>query len=264
MTINCSEKIGEIGLDRLIDTYLCSKYGKDPTKCIDCPSLDGCPAGKRAVELLEEETASKPKIKYGTDEGRKKAGKIMADRARKNAEEASKVSNAVEFLMNKFGVSRVAATNRVSIYKKKYPDLTFGTMKHPKKPEPIEDADTDEVSLDDFLKLNGDTDGDHICMQHADYIQQAEDQLNDKLKSKGYFTMDDIRNSLYSEDSNFVTSLKAEYDRTQQRITDISTKIADLEKEQEYLEMVLESMGDLMELMESRKNDNSYNEKDGV
>lgn len=241
MTINCSEKIGEIGLDRLIDTYLCSKYGKDPTKCIDCPSLDGCPAGKRAIEILEDATGP---VKSDIAKKANKGTMAMAAKARMKAEELTKVDDAIEYLVEHYGNTRAMAFQTIHRYEKKYPDLVFTYKTHRgikinDCTEPSSEIE-DEVALSDFLtQYDGDTDGDHIC------VQQSEDSVG--------------------KDSNFVTSLKAEYDRTQQRIVDVSTKIAQLEKEQEHLEKVLESMGDLMELMsESRKNDNSYNEKDGV
>ena len=137
------EKIEELELDKLVDVYLCSKNGKDPTKCIDCVSLDECVAGKRAVELLEG--ATKPKFKPGEN---------MKVFARKRAEEASKADDAVIYMMEHYGNTREQAVLTIGRYRKSFPDLTFNYVSHKgqnaKKKDTSKD-DPDEVSLSDFL-----------------------------------------------------------------------------------------------------------------
>ena len=202
------EKIEELELDKLVDVYLCSKNGKDPTKCIDCASIDGCVAGKRAVELLEG--ATKPESKSA---GPMKSGENMKILARKRAEEASKADDAVIYMMEHFGNNRKQAVLTIGRYRKSFPDLTFNYVSHKGqngRKKDIFNDDQDEVSLSDFL-----------------------DAHNEPAVSG-------------APKSNFVDSLKEERDKVLSECNDISSKIDELNHELEQKEKILEALDNLV------------------
>lgn len=107
-----------MNLEELTDVYLCNKYGKDPVKCLDCQDHESCPAGKRAIELLNEMTGGDqniPKWKKGVNANR--------NRARKKAEELSRMEDPVKYLVEVEGSTPHCAKERLRKYRENYPDL---------------------------------------------------------------------------------------------------------------------------------------------
>lgn len=109
--------IDSLGMEELVNTYLCSKYGKDPVKCIDCASLSGCPAGKRAVDILDEMTGGEKSL---SAEQRNAVRRI---KVRLIAEEASRSGDPIGYLVKRYGMPRNKARARLVYYRKIFPDL---------------------------------------------------------------------------------------------------------------------------------------------
>lgn len=107
-----------MNLDELKDIYLCNKYGKDPIKCLDCEEHEVCPAGKRAIELLNEMTAGDQKTKAW-----KKGVRTNQLKARKIAEELSRMEDPIKHLIEVEGTSVHCARERMRRYRIQYPDL---------------------------------------------------------------------------------------------------------------------------------------------
>ena len=226
------EKIDTLGLDELVSTYLCSKYGKDPVKCIDCASREGCPAGKRVVDLLEEATGTKPSP---VERPNNRQGKNMIDMARKRAEGASKADDAVVYMMETYGNTRDQAVLTISRYRKKFPDLTFNYVpirKGAHKVKKKQEQESDEVSVSDFLNIHDvDTDGDKA------FLNVVPPKPND----------------IVGHISNFRTALGAEYSRILNEIEDISSKITELSERKDRLARLVSSMEELIKVMEEER-----------
>lgn len=105
-------------LEELTDVYLCNKYGKDPVKCLDCQDHESCPAGKRAIELLNEITGGDQK-----ESKWKKAMDARKIKVRKVAEELSKMEDPIKYLIEVEGKTAHCARERMRKYREKYPDL---------------------------------------------------------------------------------------------------------------------------------------------
>lgn len=114
MTVKMLDKMT---LEELTDTYLCNKYGKDPIKCLDCEKHEGCVAGRRAIEILNEMTEARKLSKWD------KARLVRVDKARRRAVEVMKHEDPLKYLMEVEGVNIRAARERIRKYKMKYPDL---------------------------------------------------------------------------------------------------------------------------------------------
>ena len=108
----------EMNLEELTDVYLCNRYGKDPVKCLDCQDNESCPAGKRAIELLNEMTSGDQKIPKW-----KKGVNANRNRARKKAEELSRMEDPVKYLVEVEGTTPHCAKERLRKYRENYPDL---------------------------------------------------------------------------------------------------------------------------------------------
>lgn len=116
--------LDSLTLEELQDTYLCSKYGKDPIKCLDCEKHESCPAGKRAIEILNEMTEAKKLSRW------EKGAMTKSLQAKARAAEILKHEDPVKYLESQ-GLKRSAALERIRKYKKNYPDL-FGLPVTPK------------------------------------------------------------------------------------------------------------------------------------
>ena len=106
-------KIGEMELDEL-RPMLCQLHGQDPTCCMDCKGVDGCPAGKRAVELLEEYTRADK-----VEPAEPKQGGAMLRRARLLAD----MEDPVTYLCEEQGKTYHHATELVRSCCKFYPEI---------------------------------------------------------------------------------------------------------------------------------------------
>lgn len=123
-----AKMIDNMTLDELTETYLCKKYGKDPIKCLDCEKHNSCPAGKRAIVLLNEMTES-PKKLTKTEE----ACTIHQKRAREQAEIILKNDDPLKYLIEVEGLKVHTAKERIRLYKLRYPDLFTADELKPKK-----------------------------------------------------------------------------------------------------------------------------------
>ena len=112
-----AKTLDTLSLEELTETYLCSKYGKDPIKCLDCEKHMTCPAGKRAIELLNDMTESKKLSKW------EKASLANSRKAKARATEILKHKDPRGYLMECEGISYDAARERIRKYRKQYPDL---------------------------------------------------------------------------------------------------------------------------------------------
>ena len=109
----------DLTLEELMDTYICNKYGKDPIKCLDCESHESCPAGKRAIELLNDMTESKKQSKW------EKGMHANAMKARLRAMELAKMDDPIKYLIEVEGLNTHTARERMRRYREKYPEA-FG------------------------------------------------------------------------------------------------------------------------------------------
>lgn len=155
--------------------FACPRYQKLPEWYLKCVSCKGkCSAGERAVELLDESTASTPvkeetpvkrdpyaseKFRNGRDawnaSQKAKTRELAADVFR---EAALKDANPMEILSYKVGCKIETARGRINGWIREYPDLNeelhmkeimskyVRHYKTPVKQEP------DDISIDDFLK----------------------------------------------------------------------------------------------------------------
>lgn len=114
MTVKMLDKLT---LEELTETYICNKYGKDPIKCIDCDKHESCPAGKRAIELLNEMTECKKLTKQ------EKGALSIKLKARQKAAELIKMEDPIKYLVEVDGLKISAAQERMRKYKRRYPDL---------------------------------------------------------------------------------------------------------------------------------------------
>lgn len=114
-------KIGEMDLNEL-KKYLCMKNGQSPEKCDGCQSLSGCPAGQRAVVLLNERELEKAKERADI---KRNANVSIHDRreiARAKFIQAVNQPNMIQFMMETYGNSRNCARENLKQWAKKYPD----------------------------------------------------------------------------------------------------------------------------------------------
>lgn len=118
------EKIGELNLIAL-RKYACAKINSQKDwylKCVECRGLDGCSAGKRAIELIEEETKPRKSQTEKFNERMKKT--VIAQHKTQQADkyiEAMKTDDPAGYLVEKgyFDV-RWRATDALKQWRKRY------------------------------------------------------------------------------------------------------------------------------------------------
>ena len=79
-------KITQMDLEQ-IKSMLCPMSNGDPMRCIGCKSIGGCPAGQRAVVLLDKATSHM------------NGSEAMKEKARQNCLEAMQQEDPIAFVM---------------------------------------------------------------------------------------------------------------------------------------------------------------------
>lgn len=155
--------------------FACPRYQKLPEWYLKCVSCKGkCSAGERAVELLDESTASAPveeetpvkKDPYASEKFRNGRDAWNASQRAKTRElvinvfrEAAKWdANPMEILVKKVGCKIGTAHTRINGWIREYPDLDEELhmreimSKYVRRYKTPVKQESDDISIDDFLK----------------------------------------------------------------------------------------------------------------
>ena len=175
-TENVTEKIENLNLVAL-RKYACPKINKQKDwylKCVDCKGLNGCPAGKRALEIMETQTKPEEANLANAVKAAAAASVKRTARARERIESAfagttNVLTRAQRLLeLEKKEISAHALSQRCRSWIKRYPDLdkkyefnklaVFFGRNEDKDLTPAKllkkyfsTSEEDEVSIDDFL-----------------------------------------------------------------------------------------------------------------
>ena len=108
-------RIKDMNMEQL-RPMLCGLKGNDPNACAECGSLEGCPAGKRACELLG---IRKDWRNMNLDRAIAKRKDTRDEYAR----EAAESGDPVVYVMRKEGVDYITAYYKVYRWKKDVPEI---------------------------------------------------------------------------------------------------------------------------------------------
>ena len=110
------KRIPQMDMDE-VKNLLCPLHGQDPIYCISCKGIKGCPAGQRAVYLLDQMTGradipKKQKTEFPKD----------SPEALEFATKLAAMEDPITWLCEQ-GASYHTAVERIRRYKSRYPDL---------------------------------------------------------------------------------------------------------------------------------------------
>lgn len=109
--------IGKIATLEELKHYCCPKIAHEKEwymRCIDCPSINNCSTGARAVELLEKSTSSSPINSWNAKTNEK---------ARSDFEKALLSGDPCAWLVKHRGITENAARTTMAKWRRKYPDI---------------------------------------------------------------------------------------------------------------------------------------------
>ena len=102
--------------------FMCPKSRGDATACLKCPGFSGCPAGQRAVVLLDRETAPEYRQVW-TEEAAQAKKAVSVDAEREEFRSACESGNAWNYLMETRGLGKDAAKDLLTRMIKKFPGI---------------------------------------------------------------------------------------------------------------------------------------------
>lgn len=115
-------RIGEMNLVEL-KKYLCMKNGQNPEKCDGCPGVSGCPAGQRAIVLLNERELERLKEEVDIKANKFVSKAKQREIAKKKFIQAVNQPDMIRFLMDTYGNSRNCARENLKHWAKIFPDV---------------------------------------------------------------------------------------------------------------------------------------------
>lgn len=157
------KKIANMTLEEL-KPYACMKAVGHKNdwymSCVSCPGLNGCSAGKRAVEILEATT--KPEdINKPIDRFNNRLGKTKVA-ARKEFTDVLNKDDPIQYLMTSHNINRKAAKERIRVWVNNYPDILEKHIQDGGK-SPIENKKIATYNIDGYNKLRLEGAYDVIC-----------------------------------------------------------------------------------------------------
>lgn len=109
-------KIEEMDIEEL-KKYLCMKNYQKPEKCFDCPGINTCKAGQRAVVLLDA------KQREEVEESKSTYNDARKERIREKFLEVLSKDNMTDFLVESEGLTRASARAKMIYWKNQFPEI---------------------------------------------------------------------------------------------------------------------------------------------